>query len=445
MVLRDGAGLGDDELLASFIERHDEAALAALIRRHGPMVWGVCRRLLAHHDAEDAFQATFLVLVRKATSVVPRAMVANWLYGVAHQTVLQARRTTARRRAKEVQVTQMPDAEAVQQDQWSDLQPILDEELNHLPDIYRAVIVLCDLESRTRREVARQLGVPEGTVGGRLARARVLLAKRLAQRGVVLSGGALATILSQNAASAGASASVVSNTIRLASHTAAGQATAGVISVTVAALTEGVLKAMLVSKLKSVVGTLMLVAVLAGGGVAISLGQPPDSPKTKKADPEPKKDAVARELNLLSTYRTNDQVIILIRRQQLQAEIDRLQAELPSLPAGTQLSVALAESDLPVAAGDLQTLLGPLARIRFGEKPAEWLTVRMNGKGAILDGEAAAVYWAVGVIKQLVPGKPSELLLFYGQPLRPAPPPSDCLQTAEDSIGVVLVPGSERG
>jgi RNA polymerase sigma factor (sigma-70 family) len=117
VALRDGADVGDGELLGNFIEYHDDAALASLVRRHGPMVWGVCRRLLAHHDAEDAFQATFLVLVRKAASVVPKAMVANWLYGVAHQTALQARRTTARREVKDVQVTQMPDAEAVQQKQ----------------------------------------------------------------------------------------------------------------------------------------------------------------------------------------------------------------------------------------------------------------------------------------------------------------------------------------
>src|SRR5262249_6980489 len=151
-----------------FIERHDEAALAALVKRHGPMVWGVCRRLLNHHDAEDAFQATFLVLVRKAASVVPRGMVGNWLYGVAHQTALQARRTAARRKAKEVQVTEMPDTQAAPPDQWLDVQPLLDQELSRLPNYYRAVIVLCDLEGRTRREVARQLGVPEGTVAGRL-------------------------------------------------------------------------------------------------------------------------------------------------------------------------------------------------------------------------------------------------------------------------------------
>src|SRR5262249_11871338 len=132
--------------------------------------------LLSHHDAEDAFQATFLVLVRKAGSIAPRAMVGNWLYGVAHQTAFQARRAAARRKAKEVLVTQMPDTAAAQQDRWLDVQPVLDQELSRLPDYYRAVIVLCDLEGRTRTEVARQLGVPDGTVAGRLARARALLA-----------------------------------------------------------------------------------------------------------------------------------------------------------------------------------------------------------------------------------------------------------------------------
>src|SRR5437016_5328505 len=118
VLLRDGAALGDGELLGDFVERRGEAAIATLVERHGPMVWGVCRRLLSHHDTEDAFQATFLVLVRKAASIVPREMVGNWLYGVAYQTALQARRTAARRRAREVQVTVMPDAEAVQYDQW---------------------------------------------------------------------------------------------------------------------------------------------------------------------------------------------------------------------------------------------------------------------------------------------------------------------------------------
>jgi RNA polymerase sigma factor (sigma-70 family) len=266
VLLREGAGLGDGELLGCFIERHDEAALATLVKRHGPMVWGVCRRLLSHHDAEDAFQATFIVLVRKAASIVPRAMVGNWLYGVAHQTALQARRTATRQRAREVQVTAMPDTAIVQPEQWPDVGPLLDQELSRLPDNYRAVVVLCDLEGRTRKEVARQLGVPEGTVAGRLPRARAMLAKRLAQRGVTLSGAALAAVLSQSAVSASVSISLVSTTIQAATLVAVGQtAMTGAISVKVAALTEGVLKAMVMCKLKAVVAVLLVLGFMATG------------------------------------------------------------------------------------------------------------------------------------------------------------------------------------
>ena len=177
-----GAGLTDGQLLEELISRRDEAALAALVRRHGPMVWGVCRRVLRnHHDAEDAFQATFLVLVRKAASITPREMVANWLYGVAHQTALKARATAAEEGLRERQVTEMPEPAVTEQDLWNDLQPLLDQELSRLPDKYRVAIVLCDLEGKTRKEAARQLGVPEGTLAARLAQGRGLLAKRLAQ------------------------------------------------------------------------------------------------------------------------------------------------------------------------------------------------------------------------------------------------------------------------
>src|SRR5690348_14188672 len=112
-VLRqDGAGLADGQLVGRFVEHRDETAVAALVRRHGPMVWGVCRRVLGnHHDAEDAFQATFLVLVRKAASVRQREMVGNWLYGVAHQTALKARAMRAKRRTMEKQMADVPDIE----------------------------------------------------------------------------------------------------------------------------------------------------------------------------------------------------------------------------------------------------------------------------------------------------------------------------------------------
>jgi RNA polymerase sigma factor (sigma-70 family) len=302
-LLSDSAEIGDGELLGCFIETRDAAAFASLVKRHGPMVWGVCRRHLNHHDAEDAFQATFLVLVRKATSIRPRQMVGNWLFGVAHQTALHARRTTARRAAREVQVMIMPEAKTVQQDQWHDAQTLLDQELSRLPDMYRVVIVLCDLEGRTRREAALQLGVPEGTVAGRLARARALLAKRLSKCGFALSAGTLATVLAQQTASASVPASVVDSTVVAAGLMAAGKAAApAAVSGKVAALTEGVLKTMLMSKLKGALAVVLVLSLIVTGATilvgrtASALGgQPPvaDGPASlpKKNDKEKEKEA----------------------------------------------------------------------------------------------------------------------------------------------------------
>ncbi len=269
ILLRDGAGLTDGQLLEDFISRHEEAALEALVRRHGPMVWGVCRRVLRnHHDAEDAFQATFLVLIRKAASIATRELLANWLYGVANRTALKARAIAARKKDRERQVAEMPEPAVAEQELWRDLQPLLDKELSRLPDKYRVPIVLCDLEGKTRKEAARQLDVPEGTVAGRLARARAMLAKRLARHGVAVSGMALAAGLSPSAASAGVPTSVVSSTIKAASLFAAGQAAAaGVISAKVAALTEGVLKAMLLTKLKVATAVLLTASIVCGVGV----------------------------------------------------------------------------------------------------------------------------------------------------------------------------------
>src|SRR5262249_17941361 len=153
---------------------------------------------------------------------------------------------------------------AVQQDQWLDVKPLLDQELSRLPDIYRTVVVLCDLEGRTRKEVARQLGVPEGTVAGRLARARAMLAKRLTERGVTLSGGVLAAVLSRNVASASAPPALVASTIKAASLLAAGQA-AGIVTAKVAGLTEGVMKAMFVTKIKSVLAVVLVFGLVLGG------------------------------------------------------------------------------------------------------------------------------------------------------------------------------------
>ncbi|HEV3118468.1 MAG TPA: sigma-70 family RNA polymerase sigma factor, partial [Gemmataceae bacterium] len=286
VLLRDGAGLTDGQLLHDYLSRHEEAALAALVRRHGPMVWGVCRRVVRnYHDAEDAFQATFLVLVRRAASITSPELLANWLYGVAHQTALKARATTAKRRARERQVNNMPEPAATEGDLWHDLQPLLDQELNRLPDKYRVAIVICDLEGKTRKEAACLLGVPLGTLAARVARGRAMLTKRLARHGLVVSGGLLATILAKNAA-AGVPTAVVGSTIKAVTLVAAGQtAAAGVISVKAAALMGGVLKSMLLTKLKLVTAVLVVVALLGtvvGTLVVPALGQAPTDLKAPK-------------------------------------------------------------------------------------------------------------------------------------------------------------------
>ena len=273
MLMRDGAGPTDGQLLESFVSQQDEAAFAVLVRRHGPMVLGACRRVLSnHHDAEDAFQATFLILVRKADSIVPQGMVANWLYGVAYRTALKARTILAKQRVRERQVKEMPEPEAAEADHcWRDLRPLLDQELSQLPDKYRLAVVLCDLEGKTGKETARQLGCPEGTVSSRLARGRTMLAKRLTRHGLVLSGGSLAVALAGKA-SACVPTAVVSSTIRAASLFAAGKAVAtGLISANATALTEGVLRAMLLTKLKIATAVLLAVGVLGAGlGVALT-------------------------------------------------------------------------------------------------------------------------------------------------------------------------------
>jgi RNA polymerase sigma factor (sigma-70 family) len=317
----EAGGVADAQLLESFIARKDEAAFAALVRRHGPMVWGACRRVLrSHDDAEDAFQATFLVLVRKAAAVIPRAMVGNWLYGVAYRTAMKAKATSSKRQTKERQVEVMPEPEAQQQDLWRDLQPLLDQELDRLLDKYRAAVVLCDLEGKTHKEAAQHLRWPVGTLSTRLIRGRGMLAKRLARHNLAVSGGALAVVLSKNVASAGVPTSVVSSTIKAASLFAAGKAAAtGAISVKVAALTEGVLKTMLLTKLtamKALTGMLTAIALIMGlyygfaqppaGQAAKPQARTPDTWKTDKDD-QPKAPSKSDKERLQGTWVTVSQ------------------------------------------------------------------------------------------------------------------------------------------
>ena len=247
------ASLTDGQLVDLFLAARDEAAFAELVRRHGPMVLGVCRRVLGHaQDAEDAFQAAFLVLARKAASVVPREMVGNWLHGVAYRTALKAKSLAARRRDKERQVVEMPRPEQPDADALADLQARLDRELDRLPANYRAAVVLCDLEGKPRHEAAVQLGVPEGTLSSRLARGRRLLSRRLG------APGAIGVTISECGATAQVPSSLMVSTVKAGVLLASGEAAAAVAPATVVAITEGVLHAMFLDKLKWLMATVVV-------------------------------------------------------------------------------------------------------------------------------------------------------------------------------------------
>ncbi len=275
----------DEQLLERFLARRDEAAeeaFTAIVHRHGPMVLGVCLRVLGDgHDAEDAFQATFLVLARKAASVTRRDKVANWLYGVACRTAQQARGRAARRRAREERVGMSPQIEPGDGDLGDELRGILDEELARLPARYRAPIVLCELEGLSRQEAARRLGVPEGTISSRLARAKNQLRDRLARRGLGLPMVILSAALVREVGAATLSDALIESTAEAAMCVAAGSTASVAVAASVVSLTEGVLKTMLLTKLKGAALSLGTLAVIVSG--AVVLGQ--SNPGTRRVHP----------------------------------------------------------------------------------------------------------------------------------------------------------------
>jgi RNA polymerase sigma-70 factor (ECF subfamily) len=283
-LLRDGAGLSDGELLEGFIARHDGTYFEALVRRHGPMVLGVCRRILRDaHAADDAFQAAFLVLAQRAASIMPREGVGNWLYGVAYRTALAARKAAARRRARERQVSEMPQPK-IEEETWLELLPVLDQELNRLPARYRVAVVLCHLEGRTRKDAAAQLGLPVGTLSGRLTTAMRLLAKRMSKNGLALSGAALAAALTPATTSACVPPSLVATTVRGTGLLAAGQPAVGLLSTEIAALAKDVSKSMLLAKLKVATAVILTFALVGAGASAFAyrtftVGQTGDQPQ----------------------------------------------------------------------------------------------------------------------------------------------------------------------
>jgi RNA polymerase sigma factor (sigma-70 family) len=261
LVLTNGKdGLADSQLLDQFAQFQDQGAFAALVKRYGPMVLRVCRRVLGHHeDAEDAFQASFLILARKAASIRNKEALASWLHGVAYRTAMTAKRGARRRRQYEQRGAPQTHASPAGDLGWSEVQAILDEEVVALPSVFRGAFILCHLEGKSRAEAARALGIKEGTVSSRLSRAQKLLQERLTRRGVVLSTLWSLTALSRNAAVAQVPNALVNATIKSAMAFAAG--TPGAISVKAVVLAERALQSMLLAKVKVAASTL-LVAVL---------------------------------------------------------------------------------------------------------------------------------------------------------------------------------------
>jgi RNA polymerase sigma factor (sigma-70 family) len=274
---------GDRALLERFVRHGDAEAFAALVRRHGPMVLAVCRRALRDgHDADDAFQAVFLLLVRKAGSLRRPEQLGPWLHGVAHRVAVKARSLGLRRRRREQPLADAPAPPAADDLVWRDLRPVLDAAVRSLPAKYRTPFVLCYLQGMTHAEAARHLGCPPGTVATRLSRAREQLRARLVRRGVTLSAAALAAALAHGAATASLPTALVGDVLRAVTSS-------GVVSSHVTALTEGVCKAMLMEKLRFVV--MALVATAAVGalvtGYRLGAAEPGEHRPTPSLPPAP--------------------------------------------------------------------------------------------------------------------------------------------------------------
>jgi RNA polymerase sigma factor (sigma-70 family) len=251
--------LTDEVLLERYMSRREEAAFAVLVRRYGPLVLSVCRRVLQHEqDAEDAFQAVFCVLARKAASIRQRAAVGAWLYAVAYRIARKARANRGRRPVPSSDLPDIPAAEGSPAWAWKELRPILDAEVNRLPMKCRQAFILCYLEGRTNEQAAAQLGCPLGTVVSRLAQARQRLRARLTRRGLALSAGLLAAALGHHAAARAVQAELAEAAVQTGLRYAAGQP----VATGVAKLADGFLKAVFRARLTITVGLVSTFAVV---------------------------------------------------------------------------------------------------------------------------------------------------------------------------------------
>jgi RNA polymerase sigma factor (sigma-70 family) len=264
--------VSDARLLERWLGQRDEAAFELLVWRHGPLVLSACRRLLRDgHAAEDAFQATWLVFVRKAAAIRRGEAVAAWLHRVACRVALRARAAAARRASREEPPREVPAPAGADEAGLHDLRAVLDEEVDRLPEHYRRAFVLCVLEGKTQEEAARLLGRPRGTLSAWLTRARGHLRRRLVRRGVA-PGAVLAGVMMAEAAAPGMPGPLLVATVRAAVGFAAGGAVPGSVSGEAAALVKGFLEGAFMAKIKMAALALVL---LAGAGAAVLFGQAP--------------------------------------------------------------------------------------------------------------------------------------------------------------------------
>jgi len=298
LVRRRGSGdSSDGQLLDAFVERQDQDAFAQLLERHGPLVLGVCRRVVKDlHLSEDAFQATFLVLARKAGSIGAGVALGSWLYRVAFRAALKTKMRMLKQPLQASEACDMATEETMADSGLNELRPLLDEALDGLPEKHRAPIVLCYLQGKTRAEVAQVLGCTESTIKGRLELGKEMLRKRLQRRGLTVSAAALATGLTQQAVSAAVPAPLMFGTLKAATMGVVAD-TQAVPAVTASAtvIAQGVLKDMFIYKMKVAIAALLIIAGVGSAGTGavllvqegFSTSSPSPAQAIAEADPEP--------------------------------------------------------------------------------------------------------------------------------------------------------------
>jgi RNA polymerase sigma factor (sigma-70 family) len=432
------AGLGDGPLLERFATLQGEVAdfaFAALVARHGPMVWRVCRRVLRdEHDAQDAFQATWLVLVRKAGSLRDPSSVGNWLFGVASRVALDARAASSRRQLHEQRYaeSQSDEARAEERDR-DDLGAVLHEELQRLPERYQTPIVLCYLVGLSHEEAALRLGCPVGTVRSRLARGRERLRARLVRRGIALSAGALTATLAQDATAA-VSPALFHSTIYAAARFAA--TPGAIISTQTVILCQGVIQTMFWTQLKTVAAIILVAGTVLATGAQVAAvhagkGQGDDRPAPASEDRADQAQVVRSlsydnynlvpgETTVLSILPAN----LKVKKGQLVCELDpvRIKDQLANQQTRTRAAeanyrnaistlevaeIAVKEYTEGIFKQDMQTVLGELklaaSDLNRVIDRVEWAS-RMRDKGYVtqeqVTNEDLALQKAVFAIEQ---------------------------------------------